>query len=255
MGSVIKAKQVGNVNIFEFWGSLSEEINISENIALFNPGYRFKPDNVLYNLRNLASVDNEGNKTLVQNVTPESKIGFWARPEDIDALLNKWPYSRHNLSVIKSAEEVILYFNREFAADNPLTRPFAEKRQFPRLNTALPLKFRFQNRQGQFLNFHSVITNLSEGGLFAEFIESVDETQFKREFDPLDLKIIHLEIVLEANHKPICFPGKLIHGSLQDEGIGVEFYEPDTKAKTILEAWLEKHYKIFHRKSKGDLKL
>src|SRR3989338_1767525 len=99
MGSVIKAKQVGNVNIFEFWGALSEEINISENIALLNPGYCFKPDNVLYNLRNLASVNSEWSKTLVQNVTPESKVGFWARQEDIYALLNKWPYSKHNLSL------------------------------------------------------------------------------------------------------------------------------------------------------------
>jgi len=77
---------------------------------------------------------------------------------------------------------------------------------------------------GHELSLFAIVTNLSEGGFFAKFIESISEKNLREHLHPYDLRLLSLDLHLTEKDF-ISLKGKMVHEDPQGMGIGVEFYE------------------------------
>lgn len=102
--------------------------------------------------------------------------------------------SNSNLQFFKNEEDIIQYFGEDLVKWED--RAFEEKRRYQRLKTAVPLEFSYKDENGETVFFHAVITDLSEGGLYAEYLD-LDEASFgKLKLNPSDLRLLNLKIRL-----------------------------------------------------------
>ncbi|MCM8775851.1 MAG: PilZ domain-containing protein [Candidatus Omnitrophica bacterium] len=145
----------------------------------------------------------------------------------------------------------VRYFERELADHVSNLSPGVERRNFIRLKTVLPLHFSCLKGREQRIDFFAVVTNLSEGGLFAEFIESVSEDRMKRYLSPLDQQLLDLNIDMVDGQEPLTMRGRLIHGSISDGAIGVEFCNHTSNQTDRISDWVEQHL-MAHAPSGGE---
>jgi len=85
-----------------------------------------------------------------------------------------------------------------------------------------------------------VVTNLSEGGLFAEFIDSVSETKVDEILQPYGIYELRLQLFLSPNEK-IYMQGQKVHGGAMEGGVGIAFTDMEIKTRERLRAWIEGH--------------
>jgi c-di-GMP-binding flagellar brake protein YcgR len=142
------------------------------------------------------------------------------------------------IPIFEKEREAIGYFNRELAVDAGGYRP--ERRRFPRIKTALAAEVEFKSHGDSFY-FEVVVTNLSEGGLYAEFLDSRAEELARRTLDPFDLKLLTVEIWL-PNEERVLAEGKVLRSETEASkatGVALEFYEVGEEDKTKLKRFLE----------------
>ena len=176
---------------------------------------------------------------MIQNASEASKSGMLTGSSPAAAEISRMDKERR-LRIFQSEDEATLFFRKELAIPTLDDDLFPEKRQFIRLRTVLPLHISTHDEEGMPHEFFAVVTNLSEGGLFAEFIESLSEEGVKRTIDPYDLKLIDLKIGL-GGQRPFQARGKLIHGDLVEGGMGIEFYDMQERERILLQDWISQH--------------
>ena len=239
MENKIKLKRVGDVNIFEIFGELMGAFALRGKEAMHQSMSVNKRKNVLYNVQELRQIDDTGVEALLENASEVQKSGILTGHCPIIPYIQSRDTMK-KLQLLKDEMEAARFFGREFAAPSLEEQIYPERRQFVRLKTVLPLHFWYQTKDDEKLEFFAVVTNLSEGGLFAQFIESVSEDTVKRTLNPYDLKFLNLKMGL-IGQRPLTASGKVIHGNLAEGGIGIEFYEMADVDKFYLRDWIAQH--------------
>ena len=84
-----------------------------------------------------------------------------------------------------------------------------------------------------------MVVNLSETGLFAEYIDLEGARESQAIVNPYDLTMLNLEIKL-PNRTIVAVQGKVVRRKLDGEqvGIGIEFYEVDEANASRLKMFL-----------------
>ena len=139
--------------------------------------------------------------------------------------------------VFQNEEELIKHFGKYLVSDD---QGPDEKRKYARIHTALPLIFTCKGSNEETFRFHAVVTNLSEGGLFAEYLNLEDATKSQALVNPYELKMLDLEIKL-LEGSAIVAKGKVVRRKLDGEqvGIGIEFYNIDEENKHKVKLFLK----------------
>jgi anti-anti-sigma regulatory factor len=239
MENKIKAKRVGDVNIFEIFGQLTGDFAVRGNDAIQQSLCASKKRNILFNIQELQQIDEVGIDAILRNSEMAVKSALLTgRCPIVGMIQNKDTMRR--LFMLKNELEAAQFFSREFAAPTLEEQIYPERRRFIRLKTVLPLHFWCDWDDDRKLEFFAVVTNLSEGGLFAQFIESVSENDAKKNLNPYDLRLLHLNVGL-IGHEPLSLNGKIVHGNLLEGGIGIEFYDVDEDNRLRLRDWLAQH--------------
>ncbi len=240
MENKIKAKRVGDVNIFEIYGELTGAFALRGQDAMQKSIQTNKKKNLLFNIQDLIDIDDLGITAILKNTELVQKSALLAGHCPVVSSIQRKDTAK-KLSLLKNEAEVANFFCHEFAAPTLEEQVYPERRQFARLKTVLPLHFWYvKEDEAQKIEFFAVVTNLSEGGLFAQFIESVSEEGTKKMLNPYDLKLLHLRIGL-MDEEPLSVRGKIIHNNYFEGGIGVEFYEMDEKTKFRMRDWIARH--------------
>lgn len=247
----IKSKSVGGVRIFEISGCLEGEFGQSGDAAIEKTMKGHIRKNVLFNLRRVQKVDEAAVVGLIKNLRNTAKCALVTENTEVIECFKRLD-KNHRLAFLQDEKEAIRFFSQEFVSvnDGPdwLER---ERRQFIRLQTALPVDFTVTTEKGESICLIAVVTNLSESGLYAEFIQAQDEQRAKDTFKPYDLNLIEVKLSLNQ-HVQVKARGKLIHGSVQEGGFGLEFYEFPQGHRAMLREWVAEHCAKIADKEKQD---
>lgn len=235
----IKSKSVGGVRIFEISGCLEGEFGRSGDAAIERTMKGHIRKNVLFNLRHLKKVDAEAVAGIIKNLRNTIKCALVTENPEVIECFKRLDES-NRLAFLHDEKEAIHFFAQEFVSVNDGPSFTHERRQFIRLQTALPVDFTIATEKGENVCLTAVVTNLSESGLYAEFIQAQAEQWAKDRFNPYDLNLIEVGLSLNV-HVQIKGRGKLIHGSVQEGGLGLEFYEFPQGHRAMLREWVAEH--------------
>lgn len=186
---------------------------------------------VVFNLKKLKNIDSLGVKTLIESLPEQSQSGFLKGSLDIMEMMKSGSENRI-LHVFKNEDELVQHFGVQLANTDD---QMSHQRKFNRIHTALPLEFSCKDQENRDLQFRAVVTNLSEGGLFAEYLDMDDAEKSQTFVSPYELTLLKLLIKL-PNHDTISAKGKVVRRKLDGEqvGIGIEFFDiSDTDKQKI----------------------
>lgn len=209
-------RKIGEVNIFEFRGKLAEPWLGSLEKEMSQVLNVHPARGLLMNLFRVEEEDAWGAQTLLQTLRLSAKPGVLLHNHSNCFVLSHMESDSFRVPFFKRIPEAVNYFGQEFALEEQ-----GERRQFPRIRTALPAEFVLGDGEGD-LRFEAVVTNISLSGLFTKFLDSETETRVRQFLDPFNLRLIKIKIPLAA-YKFIHLEGKAVRR--EEEGMAVEFYK------------------------------
>ncbi|MBI4115793.1 MAG: PilZ domain-containing protein [Candidatus Omnitrophica bacterium] len=216
-------RKIGSVEILELRGLFADPWPGRMNETFNKVFEQDKPSGVLLNLREVEKIDHSGAEVILKTARRSGKGGILG--QNLSAyFVAEHMNPNEPIPIFEKEREAIEFFKKEFAfpeEDIP-----QERRSFPRLETAMPLELEYEDF-GESFFFEAVVTNLSEGGLYAYFLDSQTEELARRKLDPFDLKLLKLRFEL-SEKEAVEVEGKVIRASKDDfgltQGIAMEFY-------------------------------
>jgi len=233
----IKAKNIGAVQIFEINGNFAGEFAKDGQEAMQRTLSKFVFQNLLFNLKNARYVDTQGVAAVLNSSSNAHKACVLTdRPEVIDEI-QKQIQGKESICIAHDEFEVSRFFSKEFAQE---VNPQQEKRKHIRLKTVVPLEFEFENEMGIQFKYFAVVTNLSEGGLFADFIHSNVEDRMSCLTGSSSCQFLNLHLYLDSEHL-IHIAGRIAHGDWEEGGLGLEFVGLQSFEKEKIQDWIGAH--------------
>jgi len=232
----ITQRKIGNVMIIDINGTLSGSWALRGKEKLSQMLEAMRGQKVIFNLRGVTGMDTLGVKSLFESVSRQKEAGVLYGNAGVRDLMSHFPESKR-FRMFRDEGEVVSVFGEDLvSAVNS-----KEQRTTVRMETAVPLEFDYEEG-GEKIQFRAIVTNLSEGGLFAQYIDlKIAEESLKR-LNPYDLKVLHLKLLL-PNKKPIHTEGKVVYRKLDGEqvGIGLQFTRIGSKEREEIRRFLKLH--------------
>ena len=232
----IAQRKIGNVTILDIKGSFSGSWALRGREKLKQALGTMDLGKVIFNLRETTGLDTLGAKCLLESLPVTKEAGILYGNVEIMEFVNRFPESER-FRRLHSEEEIVSAFGQDLVVQ---TGP-NEQRTSDRIETAFPLKFDYEE-DGEKKQFKAIVTNLSEGGLFAEYIDLKVAEESLNHLDPSDLKLLYLKLLL-PNRKPIFAEGKVVYRKLDGEqvGIGIQFFEVGSREQKEIGHFLKLH--------------
>ena len=235
----VNMREIGSVNVFDLVGDASEDglkevaEKIQRNIR------RHRMQRIILNLQFLPDLEPLGLRRLMAVcIRPQRSLIFGVSPKL--ATFFEETYVPKNTRICASEKEVAEDFGpfllekerRENFVIDPALLPEEsvgyriERRRSKRMHVALPISLKIAFPQGNFLESQAIATNISEGGLFAEFLD----LETARKVEALEEPVIGIKVLIEispsANFtEEFRIEGKIVRRDLGRKGVGlaVEF--------------------------------
>lgn len=237
----VSTREIGSVRVFDLEGVPTQETlqeiawKIQRNIR------RYRLQRVILNLQMLRSLDQLGlRKLLAACIRPQRSLIYGASDDLILSLADT--YLPRNVRICATEKEVAEDLGpfllekereREIMTDVADTgaKPIGddlERRRAKRMHVAIPFELRIFPVNGEPVTTRAIATNISEGGLFAEFLD-LEITQKIAACS--DLKGVRVEIqIFPSNNFPEEYhlEGRIVRTELRKKqlGVGVQFVSP-----------------------------
>ena len=164
----ISRRMIGSVNIFDISGDVKKDV--SHGVASYLQSYieECRLKNVLLNVQNVTAVDDENAHKIMDVLQlPRKRALFVSADDVVKTLLDN---AENKPQVCKTQNEVINYFGQEMVEKEKIIE-FEERRSSARMKTALVAQLDFVNKNENTIGSEAIVTNLSETGLFAEYLD------------------------------------------------------------------------------------
>lgn len=232
----IGERKIGNVVIVDIKGNLSGTWALKGKERIVQTLARNNSCKFIFNLRETVSLDTLGTKSILDSLPEGGDLSMIPGNLGVMDLVKRYLKNRR-LNLYRNELEIASAFGRDFVN----TEALDEQRGSMRLETAFPLEFYFEDR-GECLEFRAIVTNLSESGLFAEYIDLSTAEETLKRLDPYDLKLLHLKLLLPMR-KPVEVEGNVVHRRLDGDqlGIGVKFTNLGEKETREVQNVLKSH--------------
>lgn len=234
----VSTREIGSVHVFDLEGDPTQgtlqEIawKIQRNIR------RFRLQRVILNLQMIHSLDSLGLRKLVAACIRPQRSLIYGASDEITHFLQEG-YLPRNMRVCASEKEVAEDFgpfllekekDKEFDLDvkglgKESIGAAIEKRRAKRMHVAIPLELKIFPAKGEPLTTRAIATNISEGGLFAEYLD-LEVAQKIETFDPLQCLKVGIRIFPSTNFpEEFRLEGKISRIELRKKqlGVGVQF--------------------------------
>lgn len=187
----VSTREIGSVCVFDLEGDATQEtlsevvLKISRNIR------RHRLQRVILNLQRLPSLDALGlRKLLAACIRPQKSLIFGASEGLRLSLADT--YVPRNIKICLDEKEVAEDFGpfllerekeKEFLLDEKGENSIGtqvERRRSKRMHVAIPVQLEIKCKDGQTVTTNAIATNISEGGMFTEYLdlevaEKIDE--------------------------------------------------------------------------------
>lgn len=240
----VSTREIGSVRVFDLQGSPTQESlqevawKIQRNIR------RYRVQRVILNLQMVPTLEALGiRKLLAACIRPQRSLIFGASSSVAQILENS--YLPRNVKICDSEKEVAEDLG-PFLIENDTDKKFLlegqdpdktaigtalERRRSKRMHVALPIELTIHLNGEKRLMTRAIATNISEGGLFAEYLD----LGFAKEIEPVDLKDQRVEIRIFPSDN---FPEEYrVDGIVRRKavckkqlGLGLEFIDPAASA-------------------------
>lgn len=242
MNDRIKSKRVGQVNICEVFGNFCDGFARRGRAAMGQLAQSQKNGtDLLLNISQLTGIDELGFIALRESAARFRKRAILYSPSSPAADQINGSNLKSVYHVLKTRSEAAAYFGEEFAVRGADVCDGDERRGFVRLKTIIPAQFVVPGAEGKKMAYFAVVTNLSEGGLYAEFIDSESEVNAVKNLDPLELKLIQVQLALTPGVH-VLGEAKVVHAKEGEGGVGMEFYRIPDPDRNKLINWLTEQY-------------
>lgn len=242
--AVIQNKNVGTVNIFEFSGSLRDVNAVEADQSIQNILRHKRRTPVFLNASHLESLDKTGLQTLLKTSRVADKCGFLTTDYIWELIVQECYDIDQTMMPLKNIRDAAFFFAKEFAAKPQIEQTWGnERRKFKRLKSILPIELTLDGKFSA-KKFFAIATNISEGGILAEFIESDSESEVLFSVDPMDLYFFNMTLWLDPATS-MLLKGKLAHSDSANGTIGIEFYGLDSKLRKMIQQFIldDKNFK------------
>lgn len=235
----LQKRSIGKIKIIDVKGDLVGPWALRMKEEIHSMVKEESENTVVINLRPIQNIDSLGAKAILESMPKDKPAGFLNGKISVMEMIDATATPREVL-VFKNEEELIERFGKDLVAHEEDQN---NKRKYSRIPTALPLKFRCKNSQDEVFEFKAVITNLSEGGLFAEYINLDDALKSQSIVNPYELNMLDLEIKLPSKNM-VKAKGKVVRRKLDGEqvGIGIEFYEINEEERGKIKTFLSNKF-------------
>lgn len=234
---IIKRK-IGAVDIIDLRGQFVGPwaLRGREEISQFIKSHQTR--NLLINLRGLETLDSLGVKAVTENFQPGVRNAMVVGNSSVMEMFSRVAPVPTGVKLFSNEEEIIHYFGEDLVKWDEST--FDEKRKHLRIKTALPLEFSCQDEAGNSLFFRAIVTDLSAGGLYAEYLDLDDASLGGFNPNPYDFRMLDLKIKLPGSREFVA-KGKVARTLVKDEqmGFGIEFYTVSEEDRKLLTEFLQ----------------
>ena len=230
----VNIREIGTVSIFDLMGEATEEglKEVAEKIQRNIRRHRLQ--RIILNLQMIPDLEPLGLRRLMAAcIRPQRSLIFGASPK-LTGFLEE-TYIPKNTRICVSEKEVAEDFgpfllekgHQEAFTTDPTILPEEslgyriEKRRSKRMHVALPIALKLLLSDGTHLQTLAIATNISEGGLFAEFLDL--ETARKVEgVEPIVGLKAAIVISPSANFsEEFRLEGKVVRRELEHKGVGI----------------------------------
>lgn len=230
----VNIREIGSVSIFDLIGEVTEEgmKEVAEKIQRNIRRHRLQ--RIILNLQMIPDLEPLGlRRLLAACIRPQRNLIFGASPK-LTSFLEE-TYVPKNTRICPTEKEVAEDFgpfllNKEvqesFSVDPALLPEDSiggglDKRRSKRMHVALPINLTISLPEGKALQTRGIVTNISEGGLFAEYLdlEAARQVEILEPF--MGLKV-GIEISPSANFtEEFRLDGKIVRRALDRRGVGL----------------------------------
>jgi len=236
----LSTREIGCVSVFDLDGdstheSLGEIANkIQKQIR------RHRMQRIILNLQRANEIDPIGMRRLMAAcIRPHQSLIYGASVDALEVL--KESYLPGNVKICRTEDDVAADFGPfllEKESGKNIAREFkdftresighqVERRRSKRMHVAIPVELNLQQKDGGELFTRAIITNISEGGMFAEYLD----TEQAEKIDRLD-QIENLEVnirIPQCQNFPeeYCVKGIVTRKELRKRqlGLAIKFLE------------------------------
>ncbi|OGW81316.1 MAG: hypothetical protein A3G33_00855 [Omnitrophica bacterium RIFCSPLOWO2_12_FULL_44_17] len=218
----IHQRKLGSVMIVDVEGSLTGPWALRGKDEMRYFVKSAETHQIVFNLANTEGMDSLGVKSLFENIPADDGISVILGNRGVMNTLEHYCGNKR-FRVFRNETEVIAALGDNDVVRNPSVGTDADGRLSPRLRTSVPLEFYYKDDE-DILLFKGIVTNMSLGGLFAEYIDLANPEQSLEGFDPKRMKTLQLVVFL-PHRKPLSLEGEVahIHSSKEQLGIGIKF--------------------------------
>lgn len=230
----VNMREIGSVSVFDLVGDATEDglKEVAEKIQRNIRRHRLQ--RIILNLQMLLDLEPLGlRRLLAVCIRPQRSLIFGVSPKL--ASFFEETYVPKNTRICNTEKEVAEDFGpfllerdrqENFATDPALLPEESigyriERRRSKRMHVALPMSLKIFLPEGETLETHAIATNISEGGLFAEFLD-LETARKIQALEPLIGFLVTIEISPSANFtEEFRLEGKIVRRELERKGVGI----------------------------------
>ena len=233
----VSTREIGSVCVFDLEGSPTQETVQEVAWKIQRSIRRHRLQRIILNLQLVPSLDQLGLRKLIAACIRPRQSLIYGVSEKLAHSLEE-TYLPHNVRVCNDEKDVAEDFGpfllekereKEVGSETAEVKQDSigyqlEKRRAKRMHVAIPLELRIFNGSPEPISTYAIATNISEGGLFAEYLDL--EAALK--LDSVDLVGAKLEIRIfpSANFpEEYQLEGSIIRKELRKKqlGLGIKF--------------------------------
>ncbi len=228
-------RKIGSIQVFDLGGALTgkEMEPVTQKIDQVIQKKRLR--RVILNLQKVESMDEVSLRKIVACLLRPQRSLIYA-PDGASRDLFQTTHLPTNIRVCKNEEEVAEAFgsflflkDKIFEVPVDETKPQSkgydlERRRNKRIRVAIPVKLAFHMKDGSILTVKGIGTNVSHGGLFAEFLD-LDAPDYSK-MQGLEQTEVTITVPPNTTFKEeLSVPGKIVRFELLKKqfGIAIQF--------------------------------
>lgn len=233
----LEQRQIGRVHVFDLFGSLTGEKSYEVIEKIDHTIQKKKLKRVILNLQEVQDLDELTARRIVASLIRPQKSLLYCASDRVKEFFNA-SYLPHNIKMCANEAEVAdavgsFLFEKDKdigipkEQENIKNEYGLERRRKKRIRVAIPIQIEFDTPEGKRIYSKAIATNISQGGLFAEYLDldsSLEVSQLG------NLESNKVTVIVPANEnfpEEVRIPGcvKRIELSKRQVGMGIQFLQ------------------------------
>ena len=231
----LEQRQIGRVHVFDLFGSLTGERSYEVIEKIDHTIQKKKLKRVIVNLQEVQELDELAVRKIIASLIRPQKSLLYCADEKLRAFFQNG-YLPHNVKLCANDTEIAESVGSFlFEKDKDIGLPKEqetfkneyglERRRRKRIRVAIPIQIEFETKEGKKIYSKAIATNISQGGIFAEYLDLDSSLEVSQISDLESNKVLVIVPANENFPEEVRIPGcvKRIELAKRQVGMGIQF--------------------------------